>query len=120
MERLLAGRPTRTDGRLVKENLYREAGVSRATMNRAGAILAEWNHRTAATGARTPGETRRDAELHTVKRALKGAKRTRTELLRRLDAAATVIAALHHDNTALRAELAAQGTVTVLGERRSP
>jgi hypothetical protein len=28
MERLLAGKPTRTDGRLIKENLYREAGVS--------------------------------------------------------------------------------------------
>jgi hypothetical protein len=33
MERLLAGKPTRTGGRLIKENLYKEAGVSRATMN---------------------------------------------------------------------------------------
>ena len=31
MERLFAGTAVRTDGRLIKENLYREAGVSRAT-----------------------------------------------------------------------------------------
>ena len=31
MERLLTGAAIRTDGRLIKENLYREAGVSRAT-----------------------------------------------------------------------------------------
>ncbi|MDR3083730.1 MAG: hypothetical protein LBV60_22910 [Streptomyces sp.] len=49
MERLLTGRPTCTDGRLIKENLYREAGVSRATMNRAHGILAEWDRRTAAS-----------------------------------------------------------------------
>lgn len=35
MERLLSGTAEHTDGRLIKENLYREAGVSRATMNRA-------------------------------------------------------------------------------------
>jgi hypothetical protein len=33
MDRLLAGRPQRTDGRLLKENLWKEAEVSRATMN---------------------------------------------------------------------------------------
>ncbi|MEU1447148.1 hypothetical protein [Streptomyces mirabilis] len=120
MERLLAGRPTCTDGRLVKENLYREAGVSRATMNRAHDILTEWNHRTATTGARTPGEARRDDELQSLKRELKETKRERTDLQRRLDASATVIAALHHDNTALREELGDRGTVVVtLDERRS-
>ena len=35
MERLLTGKPKRTDGRLTKNNLHLEAGVSRATMNRA-------------------------------------------------------------------------------------
>jgi NAD(P)-dependent dehydrogenase (short-subunit alcohol dehydrogenase family) len=34
MDRLLAGRPQRTDGRLLKDNLWKEAGLSRATMNR--------------------------------------------------------------------------------------
>lgn len=105
MERLLAGRPTCTDGRLVKENLYREAGVSRATMNRAHGILAEWDRRTAAAGARTPGEARREEELTNLRSELKNIKRERTDLQRRLYAAATVIAALHHDNEALREHL---------------
>ena len=45
MDRLLAGRPQRTDGRLIKDNLWKEADVSRATMNRATQILAEWDTR---------------------------------------------------------------------------
>lgn len=42
MKRLLAGRPERTDGALTIANLAREAGVSRATANRAGDLLAEF------------------------------------------------------------------------------
>ncbi|MFJ9521818.1 hypothetical protein ACIRPK_26640 [Kitasatospora sp. NPDC101801] len=105
MERLLAGRPTRTDGRLMKENLYKEADVSRATMNRAHGILAEWDQRTAASGARTPGEARREDELQLLRIELKSLKRQRSQLQCRLDAAATVIAALHLDNQALREHL---------------
>jgi len=119
MERLLAGKPTRTDGRLIKENLYKEAGVSRATMNRAPDVLAEWDRRTAATGARTPGEARRDTELGELRSQLKELKRERTQLQGRLDAAATVIAALHHDNAGLREELAGRGAVVALDERRA-
>jgi hypothetical protein len=44
MDRLLAGRPQRTDGRLIKDNLWKEADVSRATMNRA----AHWPNGTPA------------------------------------------------------------------------
>jgi len=40
MQRLLEGRPTRTDGALTIANLARKAGVSRATANRATDILA--------------------------------------------------------------------------------
>ncbi|MEU8034737.1 hypothetical protein AB0C13_40425 [Streptomyces sp. NPDC049099] len=94
MERLFAGRPTCTDGRLGKENLYREAGVSRATMNRAHRILAEWDWRTAATDARIPGEARRDDELEELRVEVRALKRERTRLQGRLDASATVIAAL--------------------------
>lgn len=47
MQRLLAGKSKRTDGRLTKANLHIEAGVSRATMNRATSVLADWD---AATG----------------------------------------------------------------------
>jgi hypothetical protein len=40
MQRLIEGRPARTDGALTIANLAREAGVSRATANRASDILA--------------------------------------------------------------------------------
>lgn len=39
--RIVSGNATRTDGLLTVANLAREAGVSRATANRAPAILAE-------------------------------------------------------------------------------
>ncbi|MEU7563996.1 hypothetical protein [Streptomyces eurythermus] len=119
MERLLAGRPTCTDGRLVKENLYREAGGSRATMNRAHRILAEWDRRTAATDARIPGEARRDDELQELRVEVRTFKRERTQLQGRLDASATVIAALHHDNAALREELNGRGAVVTLNDHRA-
>ncbi|MFE6665912.1 hypothetical protein ACFVFH_20435 [Streptomyces sp. NPDC057697] len=96
------------------------AGVRRATMNRAHRILAEWDHRTAATDARTPGEARRDDELHELNPELRNLKREQTRLLGRLDASATVIAALHHDNEALHRQLDTQtGAVIAIGLPRS-
>ncbi|MFE7111201.1 hypothetical protein ACFU98_32535 [Streptomyces sp. NPDC057575] len=105
MARLFEGKPQRTDGRLTKENLYREAQVSRATMNRAHAILAEWDAHLAAHGKVTPGEAKRDAAITDLKRRL--AKKTQecTLLENKLKAAHTAIAALHHDNQALRQQL---------------
>jgi hypothetical protein len=55
MDRLLAGRPQRTDGRLIKDNLWKEADVSRATMNRAFRILAEWHSATSVLGLTPDG-----------------------------------------------------------------
>lgn len=71
------------------------------------------------TGARTPGEARRDTELGHLRSQLKGLRRERTQLQGRLDAAVTVIAALHHDNAGLREELAGRGVVVALDERRA-
>ncbi|MFI9584800.1 hypothetical protein ACIHCQ_23820 [Streptomyces sp. NPDC052236] len=45
-------------GRLTKENLWREAQVSRATMSRATTILTEWDNHIAEHGTTTPGEAR--------------------------------------------------------------
>lgn len=59
----------------------------------------------------TPGDA--SAELRHL-------KRERTQLQGRLDASATVIAALHHDNAALRQQLDTQtGTVVTIGPPRS-
>lgn len=65
MQRLLTGQSRRTDGRLTKANLHVEAGVSRATMNRAGAVLADWN---TAVGARVAPRDSQIIELQGIDR----------------------------------------------------
>jgi hypothetical protein len=107
MDRLLAGSPQRTGGRLIKDNLWKEAGVSRATMNRAVRILAEWNCRVAECDGFTPCEARKNDEVATLRKKLEDKTRECTQLHHRRDAAATAIAALHHDNMLLRQELTA-------------
>ncbi|MFC9506716.1 hypothetical protein [Streptomyces sp. NPDC057002] len=114
MDRLLAGKPQHSDGRLTKNNLAQEAGVSPATMFRAKAVLADWDAHIDTHGSLTPGEARRDADLDDLRRQLAAAKREITELNRRLTAAATVIASLHHDNQMLRTEHTTTGTVIAL------
>ncbi|MFD5747505.1 hypothetical protein [Streptomyces sp. NPDC127033] len=105
MTRLLEGRPLRTDGRLTKENLYKEAQVSRATMNRAHAILTEWDAHLAAHGKATPGEAKRDAAIADLRKRLTTKTQECTLLEKKLKAAQTAIAALYHDNQALRQQL---------------
>lgn len=75
MKRLLSGTAERTDGRLIKENLHREAGVSRATMNRASAVLEEWSRRVDGTRPRNP-------EIEAIRRDL-SKERTETRRLRK-------------------------------------
>jgi hypothetical protein len=111
MQRLLAGQPKRTDGRLIKANLHVEAGVSRATMNRADAIIADWN---TAVGTQSAP---RDAQIVELKEGAAKFKKTiatlrqrNTELERKNQAAVTVIAELHAQ---LRAARGAEPTGTV-------
>lgn len=117
MERLLAGSPERTDGRLIKENLYREAGVSRATMNRAPAILEEWTRR-------VDGTQPRDKEIENLKRQLTERRAEIRQLRKRvkefeaqLTIAATAVAELHVENQLLRSE---DATRNVTPMRRQP
>ena len=63
MHRLLTGAERHTDGRLTKQNLWQEAGVSRATMNRAHTILAEWDDHIAQRSTADPELSRRDDEI---------------------------------------------------------
>jgi hypothetical protein len=119
MDRLLAGRPQRTDGRLVKDNLWKEAGVSRATMNRAHRVMADWDARVTECAGMTPGEARKNDELTQLRAKLADRTRECTQLNQRLDAAATVIAALHHDNTLLREELDRSDQVVSLDAHRT-
>jgi hypothetical protein len=114
MERLLTGRPQRSDGRLIKETLWKEAGVSRATMNRATQIMTEWEERVSVCDGFTPREARKNDELTTLRADLAAKTHECTQLRHQLDAAATAIAALHHDNTLLRQELDPAGRVIPL------
>jgi len=118
MDRLLAGRPQCTDGRLVKDNLWKEAGVSRATMNRARLIMAEWAARVAECDGLTPGEARKNDEVHKLRAELAAKTRENTLLYQRLVAAATAIAVLHHDNVLLREEAAKRAEIIELDARR--
>ena len=111
--RLLDGRPQRTDGRLTKENLYKEAQVSRTTMNRAHAILAEWDAHMSSHGNRTADEAKRDAEITALRRRLEAKTRECSLLENKLKAAATAIAALYHGNEALRRQLTWDVSTTV-------
>ncbi|MFF2409772.1 hypothetical protein [Streptomyces sp. NPDC058092] len=117
MDRLLMGKPQRTDGRMTKNNLCREAGVSSATMFRAKAVLADWDGHIEVHGSLTPGEARRDADNDTLRRQLAAAKKAITELNKQLTAAATIIASLHHDNQMLRTEQHEAATVISLPPR---
>ena len=118
MERLLTGRPRRTDGRLIKDNLWKEAQVSRATMNRAHQLLSDWDARVAECGGLIKGEARKHDEITELRTKLVERTRECTDLQRQMDAAATAIAALHHDNTLLRQELDATGILATLDAHR--
>lgn len=104
MNRLLTGTVERTDGRLIKENLYREAGVSRATMNRAKDVLEEW-------ARLVDGTQPRDKEIESLRRALteqRAEVRTLRERIQQLEAQLTIAAAavseLHVQNQLLGGE----------------
>ncbi|MGI3202499.1 hypothetical protein ACRJ4W_37305 [Streptomyces sp. GLT-R25] len=113
MTRLFEGRAQRTDWRLTKENLYKEAQVSRATMNRAHAVLAEWDAHLAAHGRVTPGEAKRDAAIADLKKRLTAKTQECTLLENKLKAAYTAISALFHDNQALRQQLDEDVSATI-------
>lgn len=117
MARLLAGQPTLTDGRLIKANLHTEAGVSRATMNRATAVMTEWE---AAVHTDTTPRSRRVAELETnmatSRKTIARLRQANTELERKNQAAATVIAELSAQLSVLRD--GEQGTVALLPKRK--
>jgi hypothetical protein len=112
MQRLFIGKPQHTDGRLTKNNLWREAGVSRATMNRATEILAEWGAR----AADSPTGTLQHQHNHQITELRGKLRHTRAECRRlqdHVDAAATVITTLLAENVALREQIAKPSAAVV-------
>ncbi len=102
MARLLNGRTTVTDGRLTKNNLHREAGVSRATMNRATDILDEWNAAVDSPQPRDAEITKRDDAIKDLRTTVARLRADVQELQNQVVAATTVIASLHQENQALK------------------
>ncbi|TXL84727.1 hypothetical protein [Streptomyces sp. IB2014 016-6] len=112
MARLFAGTPQRTNGKLTKNNLWREAGVSRATMNRATTVLAEWDNHV----SESPAEAQRRQHLDELAEARKKLRESRQKcrhLQDQVDAAATVISTLLAETAALR-EQQANRTATII------
>jgi chromosome segregation ATPase len=101
MERPFNAKPQYTDGKLTKNNLWREAQLSRATMNRTTDILAECDARIGDSPAGAAAR-QRDDEIDSLRSRLQAARLERHQLQDQLDAAATVIAALTNVNAALR------------------
>ncbi|MBC8989586.1 MULTISPECIES: hypothetical protein [Micromonospora] len=118
MKRLFDRQPIHTDGKLTKNNLWREAEVSRATMNRAADILAEWDARVADSLAGAVA-SHRGEELDDLRSSLEASRRRCRQLQDQVDAAATVIAALAAENATLRRQALNTSAVVVPLQQRS-
>lgn len=119
MARLLDGRPLHCDGALSIANLAREAGVSRATANRAGDLVETFRQATAERpepGPDTPAALRaRIRQLEADRAARDGVERQEiTQLRTAVTALAQHVQALTLDNDALRQALHAYGEVRTL------
>jgi hypothetical protein len=126
MVRLLDGRPERTDGALTVSNLAREAGVSRATANRAVDVLAEFRaaearHRRSSPRALKERVRALEAELRAVRGAemaeLRAFART---LAQHIQVLTLQVAERDAAIDGLREELVRSGNTRVVPLRRSP
>lgn len=118
MKRLFDGTPIRTDGRLIKSNLHIEAGVSRATMNRASAVLDEWNTVVRDTRPRDSKYAALEREAAALREKVGTLRKENAELSRKNQAAVTVNAELNAELRALRG-LDPTGTVVPLVQPRA-
>lgn len=126
MARLLDGRPERTDGALTVSNLAREAGVSRATANRAVDLLAEFRaaearHRRSSPQALKDRVRSLEAELRAVRGAEMAELRALTRTLAQHIQVLTLQVAERDEVIAgLQDELARSNEAKVVPLRRSP
>lgn len=125
MARLLDGRPERTDGALTVANLAREAGVSRATANRAADLLAEFRaaearHRRSSPQALKQRIRTLEAELRAVRGAeLAELRRLNRTLAQHIQMLTLQVAERDAVITRLRDELAQSREANVIPLRRS-
>ena len=122
MDHLCNGTSQRTNGQLTVSNLAKEAGVSRATANRAEGVLAEFHHRTIALGEtpeKLPGLRDQNRELE---HRLAQVTTEKNQIIGELQATVTLLAqqiqALTLENERLRTSMMRSvGNVTELPRR---
>ncbi|MCX4918956.1 hypothetical protein [Streptomyces sp. NBC_00687] len=118
MDRLLVGTPQRSNGSLTVAALAREAGVSRASVYRAGEVLEPFRQRVDERSSSPDVRTTLRERIRELQGELREARRARHEesidLRRSVDTLAQRVPALALDNERLRAELARQGTIASL------
>jgi len=122
MDRLCNGTSQRTNGQLTVSNLAKEAGVSRATANRADTVLAEFHNRIIAfqeTPEKLPGLRDQNRELE---RRLAQVTAEKNQIIADLQATVALLAqqvqALTLENERLRTNVAKSvGNVTELPRR---
>lgn len=102
MHRLLSGTPVVTDGALTKNNLFREAGVSRATMNRSTHIVSTWERAVADLLQEDASAKKPVTEEARLRRELRQTREQIRALRERLDGTISLIALLSEDNRYLR------------------
>lgn len=102
MERLLTGTAVRTDGRLIKENLYREAGVSRATMNRTRSVLDAWSGHVDSAQPRDKQIEGLKYQLTEQRAEVRRLRKRIQELDAQLTVASIAVSELHVENQLLR------------------
>ena len=126
MARLLDGRPERTDGALTVANLAREAGVSRATANRAVGLLAEFRaaearHRQSSPRALKERVRALEADLRAVRGAeIAELRSLARKLAQHIQVLTLQIAERDAVIEGLRQELARSGNARVVPLKRSP
>lgn len=116
MERLLNGTVINSDGRLTKSNLAKEAGVSRATMHRANALLAEWDE---LATTRAP----RSKEFHKVEEQLtkeKAKTRQLRDKVRQLEGQLSSAVTIMLEMQTIISEQSSSSTVSSIGKNQSP
>ncbi len=122
MQRLLDGRPHRTDGARTISNLAREANVSRATANRAAAVLAEFRAACDGGDPRPPGKADDEARVSALKKRVRELTADVTRIQEEKEALALASLVLFEENQRFAEQLnALPGTnMRVLGRPHPP
>ncbi len=122
MRRLLDGRPQRTDGARTISNLAREANVSRATANRAAAVLAEFRSACDGGDLISPDKADDEARVSALKKRVRELTADVTRIQEEKEALALASLVLFEENQRFAKQLNAPAgsNMRVLGRPHPP